>query len=60
MTALRDSLTIVEPVDLVPRRRFSRLTEPDALALAREVHEANVNQPRLKAACVARHPEWFA
>jgi hypothetical protein len=58
MTALRDSLTVVDPIDLVPRRRFSRLSEADALALAREVHEANVNQPRLRAECLARNPQW--
>lgn len=57
MSAMSDSLTVVEPIDLVPRRRFSRLTEPDALALAREVEHANERLPALKHDYLTRHPE---
>lgn len=60
MTAMSDSLTVVDPIDLVPRRRFSRLSAADDRALRHEIREAETNLTRLRAETMQRHPEWFA
>lgn len=58
MSAAFDShLGVVEPTELVPRRKFGGLGEANARALAREIADANERLPQLKHDYLTRHPE---